>query len=183
MNADPAVSRQNGIILAMALMFLALIAATAAVGPAVAGLELLRAGALDAWSRADAAALTGLATALAEGDLTSTSPRVIATDLTPSAGYSVRSEFLGFRTASADEAAAGLLEWHFTLTAAGTAGRGARVVQALHVYVLAPEPPDRSACMSDGCAVPPICADASACDPALNSPPVPVGWHVSVGAT
>lgn len=171
-------ARQEGIILVMALMFLALMTATAAVGPAAAGLELMRAGALDAWSRADAAAMAGLTTVFATGELTSTSPGIIASDAMPSAQYSVRSEFLGFRTASADETAAGLVEWHFALTAAGTAGRDARVVQALQLYVLAPEPPDRSACLSDGCAVPPICVGVSPCDPELRSPPVQVGWHL-----
>lgn len=178
MNAAQPGSRQEGIILAMALMFLALMTATAAVAPAAAGLELQRAGALDAWSRADAAAANGLATTLAQGDLTETSPGIIAGVTTPTAEYSVRREFLGFRAGSADETIVGLVEWHFALTAIGTAGRGARVVQALHVYVLAPEPADRGACLSDGCAVPPICVDVSLCEPALRPAPVSVGWHL-----
>jgi hypothetical protein len=176
--ARVAASRQAGVILAMALMFLALMTATAAVGPAAASLELVRAGALDAWSRADGAAGTGLQTAIEEATVTSTAPAIVLNGPLPAAQYSVRSEFLGFRSASAEATAAGLVEWHFLLTSIGTAGRGARVVQGLQVAILAPEPADRDDCLAAGCPVPPMCLDAPACETELRSAPLPVGWHL-----
>lgn len=171
-------ARQRGVVLAMALMFLALLTATAAVAPAVANLELSRAGALDAWSRANAAASAGLADALATGDLATTIPGVIVAGGSPGAGYTVTGEFLGFRAGSGESSAAGLVEWHFRMTAVGMAGRGAQAVQALDVVLLAPEPPDRDACIADGCPVPPICPGAPPCEPDLRYPPAPVGWHL-----
>lgn len=183
MISPEAPSRQAGVVLAMALMFLALMTATATVGPAVANLELLRAGALEAWSRADAAATTGIDTALGEADLASTTPDIVASGTLAAARYSVRREFLGFRTATAGLTESGLVEWHFLLTSTGTADRGARTVQALEIAVLAPEPPDRDDCLSTGCPVPPICVDASPCDPGLRSPPAPVGWYMPSDAS
>lgn len=170
--------RQDGVILAMALMFLALLTATAAVGPGVAALELLRASSMDAWSRADAAATAGLEIALAQGELISTSPAVVVRGTLATAEYTVDSEFLGFRSATPAQPPGNLVEWHFLLTASGTAGRGARSLQALQVFILAPEPEDRDRCESAGCAVPRICAEALPCETGLRASPVPVGWHL-----
>ena len=170
--------RQDGFVLAMALMFLALMIATAAVGPAAAGLELLRAGAIDARSRADAAATSGLHTALRQGEIETTSPGIVATEVSPSARSTVRSVFLGFRHGSPEQTAAGLVQWHFLLTATGTSGRDTRATQAMQVSILAPEPADRETCIESGCPVPPVCPDATPCGTTLRSPPVPVAWHL-----
>lgn len=170
--------RQDGFVLAMALMFLALMIATAAVGPAVAGLELLRAGAIDARSRASAAATSGLQTALRQGEMATTSPGVVTTEVLPSARSTVHSVFLGFRAGSPEQTAAGLVQWHFLLTATGTSGRDTRETQAMQVSIVAPEPADRDTCVESGCPVPPICPGATPCGTPLRSPPVPVAWHV-----
>jgi hypothetical protein len=169
--------RQRGLILGMALVFLMLLTLSAAMSPRLAALDLGRASAVDAWSRADAAAATGLARAVENGGLLSTAAGTVARGRVGDADYVVEREFLGHFT----EALAGdenLTEWHFLLTAAGTADRGARVVHAQHLMVLAPAPPDPGACLDRGCSVPPICSGAAPCDAGLHAVPFTVGWHM-----
>ena len=58
------------------------------------------------------------------------------------------------------------------------ADRGARVVHAQHLMVLAPAAPDPGACLDPGCSVPPICSGAAPCDAGLHAVPFTVGWHL-----
>ena len=174
-----AADRQDGFVMAMALMFLALVAATAAIGPRLAGLELIRASAADAWSRADAAAAAGLAVAVAveSGSLASTAPGTVAAGALSGADYTVRREFLGHVSPTGGPPT-DLLEWHFLLSSVGSADRGARAIHARHVFVLAPAPVDPDACEDPGCPVPGICAEAAGCETGLYAAPVTVAWHL-----
>lgn len=171
-------SRQDGLILAMALMFLTLLSVTAAVAPRMATLDLARASAVDAWSRADAAAANGLVAALAQGGLASTVPGPIAAGTVSDASYAVHREFLGHRTIAPDGSDSTLLEWHFLLTSVGSADRGARSIHASHLLVLAPAPVDPDACTDPGCLVPPICIDLAPCETGVYAAPITVSWHV-----
>jgi hypothetical protein len=161
----------------MALVFLMLLTLSAAMSPRLAALDLGRASAVDAWSRADAAAATGLARAVENGGLHFTAAGTVASGRVGDADYVVEREFLGHFTDALD-GDENLTEWHFLLIASGTADRGARVVHAQHLMVLAPAAPDPGACLDPGCSVPPICSGAAPCDAGLHAVPFTVGWHL-----
>jgi hypothetical protein len=150
---------------------------SAATTPRLAALDLGRASAVDAWSRADAAAAAGLAWAVENGGLDSTSAGTVASGRVGDADFVVEREFLGHFT-DAPDGDGNLTEWHFLLTAAGTADRSARVVHARHLMVLAPAPADPGACLAPGCSVPPICSGSAPCDAGLHAAPFTVGWHM-----
>lgn len=170
-------NRQRGMIMAMALIFLMLLTLGATTAPRLASLDLSRASAVDAWSRADAAAAAGLALAAEGGGLQSTAPATVASGRVGDADYVVEREFLGLVSNDSDSGGS-LTEWHFLLTASGTADRGASVVHAQHLLVLAPPPTDPAACLDPGCSVPPICPGGTACDQGLHAVPLAVGWHM-----
>lgn len=167
--------REDGAILVLALLFLALTSMTAAFAPRLATLELARSEAVDAFSRADQAAAAGLDLALSTTELVTTAPTTVLARDTLDGRVRVDAAFLGFR-APGDGAAQ--VEWHFRLTAVGTSGRGARSVHRRQVYVLAPPPTDPVICREPGCAVPPLCSVGAGCDADLRMPPVPVGWYL-----
>lgn len=166
--------RQQGAVLALALMFLALTATTAALAPRVAALELARSAAVDALSRSELAAATGLGLALETVDLLSTAPATLIDRDMGEASVNVDARFLGFRTPADGD----LLEWHFLLTATGRSARGARAIHRQQVFVLAPAAPDPAACLDPGCPVPPICDVAVGCATELRAPPVVAAWHL-----
>ena len=170
-------ARQRGMILCMALVFLMLLTLSAATAPRLASLDLSRASAVDAWSRADAAAAAGLAVAADGGGLRSTAPGTVASGRAGDADYVVEREFLGHISHESDDGG-NLTEWHFLLTASGTADRGARVVHARHLMILAPAATDPGACLDPGCNVPPICSGTASCDAGLHAVPFTMGWHM-----
>lgn len=168
---------EQGAILAFALLFLALTTTTAAFAPRLAALELARSAAVDALSRADAAAESGLVIVLTSVDILSTAAGVMLTRDDGESRVRVDIRFLGFRTPA--EGGGGLVEWHFELTAVGASDRGARSVHRRHVYVLAPPPADPGECHDPGCPVPPVCRAGFGCESDLRMPPEPVGWHLA----
>lgn len=167
--------KEVGAILVFALLFLALTSTTATFAPRLATLELTRSEAVDALSRADQAAATGLDLALRTTELVTTEPTTLLVQAAPGARVRVDAAFLGFRARSDG---GGMVEWHFSLTAVGVSGRGARSVHRRQVYVLAPSPADPDRCHEPGCAVPPACSAAAGCEADLRMPAVPVGWHL-----
>jgi hypothetical protein len=172
--------REDGAILVFALLLLALTSTTAAFAPRLATLELARSEAVDALSRADRAAATGLDLALGTSDLVTTAPTTLLTRDVLEGRVRVDAAFLGFRSRSDGGE---LVEWHFSLTAVGTSGRGARSIHRQQVYVLAPPPTDPDGCRDPGCAVPPACSAGAGCEADLRMPAVPVGWHLPADAT
>lgn len=169
--------RQRGLVMATALMFLVLLTLSAALAPRVAMLDLARASAVDAWSRSDAAAGAGLAAALRDGSLSSTVPGPVSSGNVPGAVYAVHRQFLGFRSPANGEETP-VLEWHFLLSSTGRSNRGARATHAAHLMVIAPAPADEATCLTQGCAVPPVCVDPPTCESGVSADPVVVAWHL-----
>jgi hypothetical protein len=172
--------REDGAILVFALLFLALTSTTAAFAPRLATLELARSEAVDALSRADQAAANGLDLALRRTDLVTTAPTTVLARDVLEGRVRVDAAFLGFRARSDGGE---LVEWHFSLTAVGASGRGARSIHRRQVYVLAPPPTDPDRCRDPGCAVPPACSAGAGCEADLRMPAVPAGWHLPDDAT
>ena len=178
----PLERRQRGVVLAMALMFLALLTVTAGLAPRIAALDLARSSAVDAWSRADMAAGAGIVTALAIGALESTIAGPVAGGAVPGADYTVERRFLGFVPDPRTDDESGLVQWHFLLSSTGRSTRAAEVTHVVHLVLAMPAPDNETACMDPGCDVPPVCAEPPACETTLLPVPVTIGWHLREGS-
>ena len=177
----PLERRQRGVVLAMSLVFLALLTVTARLAPRIAALDLARSSAVDAWSRADMAARAGIVAALGAGALESTVAGAVASGAVPGAGYTVERRFLGFVPDPRTHDGSGLVQWHFLLSSTGSSTRAAEVVHVIHLVLAMPAPDNERACMDPGCDVPPVCADPPVCETTLMPVPVTVGWHLREG--
>ncbi len=178
----PLEHRQRGVVLAMALVFLALLTVTAGLAPRIAALDLARSSAVDAWSRADMAARAGVVAALGAGALGSTVSGPVASGAVPSADYTVDRRFLGFVPDPRTDDESGLVQWHFLLSSTGRSTRAAEVTHVVHLVLAMPAPDNEAACMDPGCDVPPVCADPPICEMTLLPVPATIGWHLGEGS-
>ncbi|MDH4029934.1 MAG: hypothetical protein OEU49_03690 [Chromatiales bacterium] len=174
----PGPGGQRGFILVLALVFLSLITLSATMAPRFAALEIGRAEAMTMRSVAGTAASMALTSVLQGTDIISTVPTVLLHKTTADSSSLVRSRFLGIRLSARGDPSAGLVEWHFLLTAEADAGRGAHVTHRQQIFILAPAPVDPAECSASGCPVPPVCGESDGCVPDLRAPAQPVSWHL-----
>ncbi|MFO1408486.1 MAG: hypothetical protein U1F08_13285 [Steroidobacteraceae bacterium] len=141
--------RQRGVVLAIVVMLLAIVAVLCSAGLATAALDLRLAGNEADWQRAFDAAEVAIAEALRSADLspawTYARPKVAGTARCTSADCDAWSYRLWY-DGEADppdpsDREAGLRAHHFVVESEGRAGRGASVTLVQGFYVLTPDPP------------------------------------------
>lgn len=170
---------QRGAILAAGLMMLLIVTVLAYSGMSEATLEMAKIESVKAAEHAFFAAETGIATAMAEGDFSSTAPQAITGNvLADGDRYTATVRHIGISALDESQNTAGWVAFHFLIEATGQSVRGAVAVHRQQVYVIGPTPDDPDLCSAAGCIIRPICdPDTTGCESALRPDPVRVSWH------
>ncbi|MGI9265362.1 MAG: PilX N-terminal domain-containing pilus assembly protein [Gammaproteobacteria bacterium] len=178
--AAPLPREQSGAILALGLVLLLIVSTLATSGMSNATLEMVKSDSSVVTDDAFFAAESGIANALANGDFSNTRgsnlPRLL---LQGGSSAQANIRYLGLIFPDPADPLTGLAAWHFVIESTSRSARGARARHVLQVRVVAPPPPDESACLVAGCDLPPICPPLpDDCARPLRAEPRGVSWHV-----